>query len=76
MRDQRLSLILSCIFSEEDFVDCSQKYGNAGCNGGLALRAWNYAATVGVNTASAYPYQGEVYKLCLDSFASVRLRFT
>lgn len=62
-------VILSCIIlhSEEDFIDCSQKYGNAGCNGGLALRAWNYAAAVGVNTGSAYPYQGEVYHF-IDHF--------
>lgn len=47
------------LLSEEDFIDCSQKYGNVGCNGGLALRAWNYATDFGVNTANAYPYEGE-----------------
>ncbi|XP_057370712.1 procathepsin L-like [Daphnia carinata] len=45
--------------SEENIVDCSQKYGNAGCNGGLALRAWNYVKDIGINTEEAYPYQGE-----------------
>ncbi|EFX88652.1 hypothetical protein DAPPUDRAFT_304724 [Daphnia pulex] len=45
--------------SEENLIDCSQKYGNAGCNGGLALRSWNYVKDVGLNTEEAYPYQGE-----------------
>lgn len=45
--------------SEENIVDCSQKYGNAGCGGGLALRSWNYVRDVGINTESVYPYQGE-----------------
>ena len=42
--------------SEQNFVSCSGKYGNNGCNGGLAQYAWNYAKTYPVESESNYPY--------------------
>jgi cathepsin L len=30
-------------FSEQQLVDCSWKYGNHGCDGGTAAKAYDYA---------------------------------
>ena len=43
-------------FSEQNFVSCSFKQGNLGCNGGMYGRAWNYAKTSPVEYESDYPY--------------------
>lgn len=45
--------------SEQQLVDCStaSPYGNAGCNGGSALRALGYIRDKGQTTQSAYPYK-------------------
>ncbi|XP_066951498.1 digestive cysteine proteinase 1-like [Macrobrachium rosenbergii] len=44
--------------SEQDLVDCSGDWGNAGCNGGWPQMAFLYIMDVGgVNTESRYPYE-------------------
>jgi cathepsin L len=43
-------------FSEQNYVSCSFKQGNLGCNGGMYNRAWNYAKTSPVETETSYPY--------------------
>jgi len=43
-------------YSEQNFVSCSFKQGNLGCNGGMYGRAWNYAKTSPVEYESDYPY--------------------
>merc|ERR1712126_777109 len=43
--------------SEQQIVDCSTRWGNRGCHGGFAYRAWKYILDVGGSVSEkAYPY--------------------
>ncbi|XP_065217326.1 cathepsin L-like [Planococcus citri] len=45
--------------SEQELIDCTENYGNYGCNSGSTVEhAFNYIKQNGISTEHAYPYTG------------------
>jgi C1A family cysteine protease len=51
-------------YSVQQIMDCSNSFGNQGCNGGLPDQAFNYTSQYGVQTAASYPYLAVDGKKC------------
>ena len=56
--------------SEQELIDCSQKFNNYGCKGGSPDNAFSYVEQLGITTEAYYPYTAKQGS-CKYSSASV-----
>ena len=52
--------------SAQQLMDCSNSYGNYGCNGGYMDSSYKYIKDKGITTEDKYPYKGAFQKCIVD----------
>ncbi|XP_012945386.1 cathepsin L1-like [Aplysia californica] len=58
--------------SESNLVDCSRKWGNKGCGGGLMVYSYQYVMdNKGIDTEKSYPYRSAPHDPCKFKRADV-----
>jgi len=63
--------------SEQNLIDCSTRFGNMGCNGGLMDSAFKYIIdNHGIDTEASYPYKATGPNACRFSAAHVGATLT
>jgi len=62
-------------YSEQQLVDCSEEYGNYGCDGGWPYQAMEYVEKYGIETEANYPYAG-VDQTCAYKAAEAGFKVT
>uniref|UniRef100_UPI00398E8754 cathepsin K-like n=1 Tax=Pristiophorus japonicus TaxID=55135 RepID=UPI00398E8754 len=53
--------------SVQNVIDCSDKYKNYGCQGGIPYRAFQYIRDNGIESSKSYPYKAKKNTECLFS---------
>jgi len=53
-------------YSEQQIVDCSGEYGNAGCNGGLVTTTYDFLTDFPICLQKEYPYKTDQDGKCLQ----------
>ncbi|CAH0545783.1 unnamed protein product [Brassicogethes aeneus] len=57
--------------SEQNLIDCTQRYANEGCRGGYMENSFSYVRDFGIMTEDAYPYENRQKKCRYNESASV-----
>jgi len=63
--------------SAQELIDCSESYGNYGCNGGLIDPSYQYIIdNKGIDTEESYPYKAQTGPSCLAKNGTIGARIS